>query len=80
MNGFIEVTNSAAPYRKTLINVDWITRVEDDTKNVTIYLAEEFERLGVEDRNGFVKIVVSETYSEVLSKIRRAKMLRVHNN
>lgn len=77
---FIEVTNSAAPYRKTLINVDWITRVEDDTKNVTIYLAEEFERPGVEDRNGFVKIVVSETYSEVLSKIRRAKMLRVHNN
>lgn len=80
MNGFIEVTNSAAPCRKTLINVDWITRVEDDTKNVTIYLAEEFERPGVEDRNGFVKIVVSETYSEVLSKIRRAKMLRVHNN
>ena len=60
--------------------MDWITRVEDDTKNVTIYLAEEFERPGVEDRNGFVKIVVSETYSEVLSKIRRAKMLRVHNN
>lgn len=77
MTGFIEVTNAAAPYRKTLINVDWITRVEDDSQTVSIYMAEEFERPLLEEKNGFVKIIVSESYSEIVSKIRRAKKLSV---
>ena len=79
MNGFIEVTNASAPYRKTLINVDWITRVEDDSQSVTIYLAEEFERPLLEEKNGFVQITVRESYSEIVSKIRSAKILKVIN-
>lgn len=74
MKGFIEITNSAAPYRKTLLNIDWITRVEYDTKNVTIYLAEEFERPAEGEKNGFVKIVVLESYGEIKKKIEVAKL------
>lgn len=69
MKGFIEVTNSAAPYGLTLINVDWITRVEYDTQKVTIYLAEEFERPNIDEKNGFTKIVVTEKYGEILKRI-----------
>ena len=74
MKGFIEVTNSAAPYRKTLINVDWITRIEDDTQKVTIFLAEEYERPMLDEKNGFVKIVVEESYSTILRKLRNANI------
>jgi len=69
MKGFIEVTNSAAPYRLTLINVNWITRVEYDTQKVTIYLAEEFERPNIDEKNGFTKLIVTEKYGEILKRI-----------